>query len=252
MKKKNTNSKINDLSTDLINKIHLGDCLEEMKKMPDMSVDLILTDPPYGISRQLNCKNQRLGTTAKLNFDFGEWDKFNIEWFNEAVKKTRGWIITFCAKKDIGKYWEILEKEGFIAIDTVAWVKPDPLPLNAKSRFLNAWEAIVVGKRGGAHWGSNYLHNVLKYQAPKGKNRVHPTQKPLGLIEELIKVTTKEGDIVLDPFIGSGTTAVACKMNNRRFVGFEINPEYYKMAKERLKNTNVEKRLDNFSSLNNR
>lgn len=210
------------------------DCTDGLKEIPDESIDLIIADPPYGISRELNCKNKRLGTTAKLNFNFGEWDKFNKEWFEISVKKTKGWIITFCAKKDIGIYWDILEKNGFIAIDALAWVKPDPLPLNAKSRFLNAWESIVVGKQPGAYWGSKYMPNVFNFQAPKGKNRIHPTQKPLELIKKLIVLTTKINGVVLDPFMGSGTTAIACKQLGRQFIGFEISKEYCKSANERL------------------
>lgn len=227
-----------------VNTIQCMDCLEGLKKIPNNSVDLIITDPPYGISRELNCKNQRLGTTAKLNFNFGEWDKFNKEWFEVAIKKTKGWIITFCTKKDIGVYWDILEKNGFLAIDSLAWVKPDPLPLNAKSRFLNAWEAIVVGKKQGAYWGSKYFPNILKFQAPKGKNRIHPTQKPLELIKKLIELTTKKGSIILDPFMGSGTTAVACKQLGRSFIGFEISKEYCELAQKRVNKVN--ERLESF------
>ncbi|PIR40210.1 MAG: hypothetical protein COV33_00980 [Candidatus Zambryskibacteria bacterium CG10_big_fil_rev_8_21_14_0_10_34_34] len=229
--------KIDGFEEIFLNKIHNLDCKIGFKKIPDNSVDLLLTDPPYGISRTLNCDGQRLGTTAKLSFDFGKWDEFNHEWFEEALKKVRGWAITFCAKKDIGNLWNILEKNGFIAIDVLVWQKPDPVPLNGKSKFLNAWEAAVMGKRGGAHWGGYCTHNIIKYQAPKGKTRIHPTQKPLGLIKDLIELTTKEGDLVLDPFMGSGTTALACKQLSRNFVGFEINKEYCQMAEERLNQT---------------
>lgn len=216
------------------------DCSLGFKDIPDNSVDLILADPPYGISRELNCKNERLGTTAKLNFDFGKWDKFDKEWFEIAIKKTNGWIMTFSAKKDIGVYWDILEKNGFIAIDTLAWIKPDPLPLNAKTRFLSSWESIVVGKKSRAYWGSSYHPNILKFQAPKGKDRTHPTQKPLGLIKKLIELTTKTNGIVLDPFMGSGTTAVACKQLGRHFIGFEISKDFCEIAQKRLNGLNEE------------
>ncbi len=219
-----------------LNRIICGDAISELEKLPDGSIDLILTDPPYGISRKLNCKGKRLGTTAKLNFDFGDWDQFTTEWIDVAIPKTRGWFMSFCAKKDIGTIWNKLENNGFIAIDTIVWQKPDPIPLNAKSRFLNAWEAVVVGKKPGSHWGSNYMHNIIKVQAPKGKNRMHPTQKPVELIKQLIKLTTREGDIVLDPFMGSGTTAVASKESGRNYIGFEISKEYCKLANDRMKN----------------
>jgi len=216
--------------------IQCTDCLKAIKELPDDSIDLVITDPPYGISRELNCKNKRLGTTAKLDFNFGKWDKVSMEWVDLILPKTKGWFMTFCAKRDIGVIWDKLEKNKFIAIDAFVWQKPDPLPLNAKSRFLNAWEAIVAGKRPGACWNGKYEHNIFKMQAPKGKNRIHKTQKPLGLIKHIILLTTKKNDLVLDPFIGSGTTAVACKELNRKFIGFETSRDYYKKAKRRLAN----------------
>lgn len=219
-----------------LNTIQCIDSIIALPQIPDNSVNLLLTDPPYGISRQLNCKGMKLGTTATLDFDFGKWDKFNYKWIELGVKKTKGWFMSFCAKKDIGIYWDYLEKNKFKAIDVVAWQKPDPIPLNAKSRFLNAWEAIIVGKKNGAFWGSNYKHNILKYQAPKSGKRFHPTQKPIELIRELIMLSTEPGDIVLDPFIGSGTTAVACKQLGRNFVGFEASDDYCKIANIRLLN----------------
>lgn len=222
------------MNDEFIDKILCMDCVEGLKKLKNNSIDLVLTDPPYGISRQLNCKGKRLGTTAKLDFDFGDWDKFNEDWIELAIQKTRGWFGSFCAKKDIGIYWDFLERNKFVAIDVIVWQKPDPVPLNAKSRFLNAWEAIVVGKRPNAHWGSNYQHNIIKYQAPKNGKRVHPTQKPIGLISDLIKLTTKEGDVVCDPFIGSGTTAIAAKLLKRHYIGFEISKQYCELSKKRL------------------
>ncbi len=219
---------------DKINIIQCKDCLKGIKEIPDGYVDLIITDPPYGISKELNCKGKKLGTTAKLDFNFGEWDKFNHKWAELAISKTKGWFISFCAKKDIGFFWNILEKNGFIAIDSLVWQKPDPLPLNAKSRFLNAWESAIIGKKPGSTWNSKYEHNIIKTQAPKGKDRIHPTQKPLTLIMKLIELTTNKGDIVLDPFMGSGTTAVACKNLSRKFIGFEIDPQYHEKANKRI------------------
>jgi len=217
-----------------LNSIQCIDCIKGLKDIPNGSINLIIADPPYGISRGLNCENKKLGTTAKLNFNFGKWDKFNKDWLEIAIPKTNGWFMSFCAKKDVGVIWESLEKNGFIAIDVLAWQKPDPLPLNAKSRFLNAWESIVIGKRPGATWNSNYEHNILKFQAPKSKNRIHTTQKPLELIKKLIQLTTNKGDIIVDPFIGSGTTAVACKEIGRNYIGFEISKKYCKLAKQRI------------------
>jgi len=217
-----------------INTIQNMDCMIGMQNIPDNSIDLIITDPPYGISKELNCKGQRLGTTAKLNFNFGTWDKLDMSWFDIALLKTRGWMMTFCAKRDVGFFIGKLEQRGFIAVDVLVWQKPDPVPLNAKSRFLNAWEAMVIGKRPGSIWNSAYEHNIIKIQAPKGKGRFHPTQKPVGLIKKLIELTTEEGDLVLDPFMGSGTTAVASIEAKRKYIGFELSKEYWKQSIERI------------------
>lgn len=227
----------NNIIQNWLNTIQCIDCLEGLKELPDNSIDLLIADPPYGISKKLNCKGKRLGTTAKLDFEFGEWDKFNEEWIGISIPKVKGWFISFCAKKDLGIYWNALEKDGFIAVDALAWQKPDPLPLNAKSRFLNAWEVAIIGKKPGSTWNSNYQHNILKFQAPKGKNRIHPTQKPLELIEKLIELTTNKDDLVVDPFMGSGTTAAACKILKRNYIGFEIDKEYCKKAIERVGTT---------------
>ncbi len=222
----------------LLNKIHKIDCMDGFKKIPNNSIHLLIADPPYGISKTLNCKGQKLGSTAKLDFDFGDWDADKgqnfTEWCKEGLKKTSGWAIIFCAKRDIGKYWEHMEKMNFKAIDSIVWQKPDPIPLNGKSKLLNAWESAVIGKRDGAYFGGYCTHNIFKYQAPKGKTRIHPTQKPLELIAKLIELTTRKGDIILDPFMGSGTTALACKKLNRQFIGFDNNASYCKMAKKRL------------------
>ena len=231
----NIDEKIKKYNKLPINQIICGDALTELRKFPDNSVDLIIADPPYGISRDLNCKNQKLGSTAKINFNFGTWDKFSKKWFEIAIRKTKGWIFTFCAKKDIGEFWKILERNNFVGIDTIVWQKPDPIPLNAKTKFLNAWEALVSGKKAGSVWNSNYQHNIIKIQAPKGKDRIHPTQKPVGLIKTLVQLTTSTNALVLDPFMGSGTTAVACIESKRRFIGIEKSKKFVKLARQRIK-----------------
>jgi len=223
-----------DIIKTWLNTIQCIDCIEGLKKLPDNSIDLLIADPPYGISKKLNCKGKRLGTTAKLDFEFGEWDKFNKKWLEIAIPKIKGWFISFCAKKDLGVYWNALEHDGFIAVDAIVWQKPDPLPLNAKSRFLNAWEVAVVGKMPGATWNSNYEHNIFKFQAPKGKDRIHPTQKPLELIKRFVLGATKENDIIIDPFAGSGALPLVAHRYKRRYIAIEKEKEYYKLMIKRL------------------
>ena len=108
--------------------------------------------------------------------------------------------------------------------------------MNGKTKMLNAWETAIIGKKAGTNFNGKCQHNVFKYQAPKGKSRIHPTQKPIGLIRELVLLTTKNGDTVLDPFMGSGTTAIACIETKRNYIGFEIDKKYHKQSLERIKN----------------
>ncbi len=229
----------------VLNRIYNSDGVKGLDKIPDSSIDLLITDPPYGISQKLNCKGQKLGTTAKLDFDYGKWDQSwqdneqFIKWADVALKKVKGWAIIFCAKQDISKYWSYFEKHGFKAIDVIVWQKPDPIPLNGKSKLLNAWESAIIGKKNSAFFGGYCTHNIFKYQAPKGKSRVHPTQKPLGLFKELIELTTQENAIVLDIFMGSGTTGIACKQLNRNYIGFETNKKYCMDAKKSIEKESI-------------
>lgn len=221
-----------------LDRIYNSNGILGLNKIPDKSIDLLITDPPYKISQRLNCKGKKLGSTAKLDFDFGDWDERDdgrfIQWADKALPKVKGWAIIFCAKQDIGNYWKFFEKHEFKAIDAIVWQKPDPLPLNGKTKLLNAWESAIIGKKNGAHFGGYCTHNIFKYQAPKGKTRIHPTQKPLGLIRELIELTTKRNDVVLDIFVGSGTTAMACKQLERHYIGFEIDKSYCTAARKRV------------------
>ena len=231
-----------------LNQIHNRDGISGMDEIEDHSIDLLITDPPYGISRHLNCKGKRLGSTAKLDFDFGEWDEDAKDaefskWVDKALSKVRGWAIIFCAKQDIGNYWNYFEAHDFKAIDALVWRKPDPLPLNGKTKMLNAWEAAIIGKQNGAFFGGYCTHNIFMYQAPKGKSRIHPTQKPLGLFRELIELTTRKEDVILDPFAGSGTTAVACKQLGRNYMCFEIDEAYCKAARNAVDVENSKTRL---------
>lgn len=220
--------------TQYTNRLLFGDCMTELDKIHDNSCSLLLTDVPYGINKTLNCKGERLGTTAKLDFEFGNWDSVSFDWCEKALKKTKGWVIIFCAKRNIGDYWDILEKNGFIGVDSLVWQKPDPLPLNGKTKFLNAWESAVIGKRNGAVFNGYCTHNIFKYQAPKGKDRFHPTQKPLKLFQELIRLTTNKDDVVLDPFAGIGTTALACLNESRNYICIEKEQKYFEKMKALL------------------
>jgi site-specific DNA-methyltransferase (adenine-specific)/modification methylase len=248
---------------DFINQIICGDCLEVMKDIPDNSVDLVLTDPPYKISQKNlkidrtkieNRSLRRNGRKSKeLNYDFGEWDHFKdrkdfLSWTENWVKqcfrvlKDNGNFVSFFSKSEISHFEDILNKYGHVR-QTIVWHKTNPVPQIFKVGFMSSVEFMSwATKQKGAKHTFNYQlgqhHNYIETPICMGNERKnHPTQKPIKAIIWLIKYLSNENDLILDPFIGSGTTAVACKSLGRRFIGIEISPEYCDIARKRVNAT---------------
>jgi len=207
-----------------INKIICGDCLEVMKDFPDKSIDLILTDPPYNAENI--GPNQRIYSKGKMRLPEKEYKKFCKDWFKEAQRISDRIVFTpgianthFYSQP----FWQI------------CWHKPAAVSFNRMGGY-NAWEPIFIyGKPPkGKRIGQDYkLQNTLNLTP--GICREHPCPKPLPLWEWLVDKFSNKNEIILDPFIGSGTTAVACKRLKRNFIGIEINPDYCKIAEERLR-----------------
>ena len=260
--------------------------LEYLKTISDKSIDLILTDPPYKISKETGMgnlhkmieENKEKGINSvkteqeweqvkdkyigkkenmteeqmKQNYltygsiygakygvqtEYGDWDeKFTLDildqFIQEYYKKLRmgGTLIVFFDIWKITPLIEMLEKHKFRQPRLIEWVKTNPQPLNSKINYLNNAKemAILVVKGGKPTFNSQYDNGIYHYPKPGGKLRIHKTQKSLPLFEELIKKHSNENDVVLDTFLGGGTTAMACKNTNRRFMGCEANKEYYK------------------------
>lgn len=208
-----------------------------------IKIDAIITDPPYGVSRKHQLGFSNMGRSG---MDYGEWDyDFDQkEWIRLCAPliKDGGTIIVFNDWKNFSYIVEELDKHGFSMKDVIRWVKPNPMPRNTSRRYVGDFEMAIWAVKDGGKWTfnkpitSSYLRPIYKCSSvASGEKRIHPTQKPLKLIEDIMKVHTNEGDVVLDLFAGSGTTAEACLKNNRFFIGSEINKDYYKKALERLK-----------------
>ena len=226
-----------------------GDCFEELKKLDSGSVDLIIIDPPYNISRNSNFKSYSEGTSKELvtkyagiSIDFGDWDKQDLNWdslFYEyyRILKKSGTIVIFY---DIWKSNEIKESaelNKFKQPRVGMWMKTNPVPINSKLNYLsNATEfffTFVKGKKPTFH--SVYDNGVYRYPICHGKERYdHPTQKPLALISDIINKHSNEGDVVLDNFAGTGTTAHACILNNRNYIVIERDDKYFDILKSRI------------------
>jgi DNA modification methylase len=242
-----------------LNKIYNMDAIEGLKQLEDNSIDAIITDPPYNISQDgkmlyrnnLNAKSFRSDSSIKL--DFGEWDKmaendfydFTESWFRECARvlKPKGWFFSFFSRERIGYFSDprngLFSQYGFKTRTIIAWHKTNPPPSFRKVNFLSATEFIVVGSKGGSKI-PNFLKQVEMhnfFETPNGssyKETTHPTEKPVSLTEWLAKVSTNEGEVIMDPFMGSGTTAISAIFLNRSFIGFEREKEYFEIANARI------------------
>ena len=215
-----------------------GDCLELMKDIPDKSIDLLLTDPPYNIS-----KNNNFKTMKRSGIDFGEWDyKFDlINWLSEIsrIMNDGSSVIIFNDWRNLGVLDNKLNDEGFIGKDIFRWIKSNPMPRNRDRRYITDYEFAIVATSKKGKWVFNRLNNT--YERPEftcpivsGKERFHPTQKPVSLMEHLILRHSNANQTIFDPFMGSGSTGVACVNTSRNFIGMELDEEYFKIAKQRI------------------
>lgn len=231
-------------------KLYKGDCFELLKQIKNNTIDLVLIDPPYEVSRDTNfAKGKIKGTDVdrfRVSMNFGDWDN-NFTGLDIVIKecyrilKKGGTLICFYDLWKITVLKEYFETAKFNQIRFIEWIKTNPVPLNSKTNYLtNSREIALVGVKGGKPtFNSEYDNGIYKHPICHDKDRFHPTQKPLSLIEELVLKHSNEGDLVLDCFMGSGTTGVACKKLNRNFIGMEINETYFNKAKERIVNKNM-------------
>ena len=212
--------------------------------LPAGAVDLILTDPPYSISRKTGFKSigERGVKRFAVTMDFGEWDHAEIDLDALAVKSFRalrrgGTAIVFYDLWKLERLRNALEAAGFSMIRLIVWEKSNPVPLNSKRTYLsNSREIAVVGVKGGKPTFNGEYHNgVYRYPIPRHNgSRIHPTQKPDDLFADLIRVHSNQGDLVVDPFLGGGTTAAAALTLGRHFAGCDIDAEYARLSLERL------------------
>ena len=218
-----------------MNNLYLGDCLKVMQSIPDKSIDLCLTDPPYNIARKNN-----FSTMGRAGIDFGEWDKgFDLFSYIDQISrilKKDGSFVVFNAWKNLGAIADYAETQGFDTKDMIRLEKSNPMPRNRDRRYITDYECAIWFVKKGAKWVFNRQDS--KYQRPKFvaciESGLHPTQKNLDLMENLVKIHSNQEDTVIDPFMGSGTTGLACKNLSRKFIGIEKDANYFEIAKKRI------------------
>jgi len=208
---------------DIINQVHCADCLEFMKEIPDKSVDLVLTDPPYGTKT-----NQRGDS-----FMIGEFSNILPLVLPEIyrVLKPNGAFYCFTSWTQMSE-WLLRFQQYFKLQNLLIWDKKRHSGCYSPSSWQFTWEGIFFGIKG--------KRKIRKYQKDvlisEEKGKRIAMQKPVDIVEKLIEASSDEGMVILDPFIGSGTTAVACKRLKRNFIGIDISKKYCELARQRIKN----------------
>ena len=216
-----------------------GDCLEVMAKndggIKDKSIDLIVTDPPYLIKYKTNYrKNKQHDFCREILNDNNE--ELISAFFPEAyrVLKENAAMYVFTSWKTIDFFKKCATENNFIIKNEIIWVKNNWTAGDLKAQFGQQYEIIMLLNKGRSLFNGKRHSDVWNFDRVAGKTQVHQNQKPLPLIERCIESHSKKGEIVLDPFMGSGTTGVACKNLNRNFIGIELDEKYFNIAKERI------------------
>lgn len=212
------------------------DCLLGMKKISDKSVDLIITDPPYELQQcsgagAFGRKNREYYQQID-NLQNGIRDMILREMLR-VCKKPNMYI--FCSKDQLPQLLMFAVNNG-LKYDILTWHKTNPVP-TCNNKYLSDTEYIVFMRKGANLYGTyetKRKYFITQTNTTDKKLWGHPTIKPLNIIETLLLNSSLENDIILDPFMGSGTTAIACMRNNRHFIGFEINGVYYKTSLKRI------------------
>jgi len=232
-----------------LNKIYNEDCLIGFKDVDSNSIDLIVTDPPYKLTSR--------GTSGSMGGEFWKGDlakngqvfksgSLDISnWINECyrVLKDGTHIYIMVNDKNLTYYLKQIENSGFGFVKTLVWVKPNKI---CGRWYMTQKETIILARKGEQRPINNagtsdvlFTPNFKKLKSD-GKN-LHNTEKPIELMKILVENSSKENEIVLDPFMGSGTTAIACINTGRNFIGFELDKQYYDIANERIQKALAEK-----------
>lgn len=220
------------------------DCLNQIKNIQNHSIDLILTDPPYNIAKY-STGDIFLPNRSPLNNSIATWDLVEINPIDflaefKRILKPTGNIFIFTSYNLLGKWHDVFDKE-FDTFQYFIWHKTNPTPKIYKNGFLNSCELIICLWNKGHTWNftkQNEMHNFFEspicMRPERLQNPKHPTQKPIKLLQHLIKIGSNEGDLVYDPFMGVGSTAIACLKLNRNFIGCEIDKSYFEATKNRI------------------
>lgn len=218
-----------------INKIYNMDCLEGMKRIPDESVDLIVTDPPY----LMNYKSNRRVIKEKFDYIINDVNAKDLisEYIKECsrILKDDTSIYMFCSWHHID-FFKIEFEKYFNLKNLIVWNKNNHGSGDLKGSYAPKYEFILYGHKGRSLLRGKRISDVIDCAKVNSSKLLHPTEKPIPLLETFIQNSSDKGDLVFDGFLGSGTTAIACLNTDRQYIGFELDKEYYNIAQDRIKN----------------
>ena len=253
------------MKTDFKNKIINGDSLEELKKIPRETFDLIFADPPYNLQLKSELTRPDRSKVSAVNDkwdqfeNFKKYDDFTYEWLSECkrILKKDGAIWVIGSYHNIFRVGTAIQNLGFWILNDVIWNKNNPMPNFRGTRFTNAHETLIwASKSEKSKYTFNYqslkcLNDDLQMRSnwdlpicngserlKKDGKKIHSTQKPEALLHRILLATSNKNDLILDPFLGSGTTATVAKKLGRNYFGIEKEQTYFKAAEQRIKETN--------------
>lgn len=218
--------------------IILGDCIDVLKNIESKSVNFVCIDPPYELDNHKGANGYDINknlSNGNINFISNGFDISKVFTEIERICVPLN-LICFCSNKQISKIMNYFEDKKY-STTLLIWHKLNPIPLNGGKYVSDAEFMIYVrGKKVTYNnIGAKEQSKIFSFNTANKNNRFHPTQKPIGLIRKLLRIHTKENDVVLDCFAGSGTTALACIDENRQYIVIEKEEKYYNIIKNRIK-----------------
>ncbi len=212
--------------------LYQGDCLELMKGIPDGSVDMVLTDPPYGIDYQSRRKKNKADWKPKIIGDKEPFTSFIPQ--IKRVLRSSGCVLVFTRWDVQQKFIDAMEQAGLHVKSVLIWDKQIHGMGYLKRAYASRYESILFHSEDDFSFNGKRPQDLISVRRILPQSLMHPNEKPVELLETLISQCTREGGTVLDPFMGSGSTGVACVNTGRSFIGMELDPGYFETAQKRI------------------